>query len=394
MTPTIPVRYGIDMLLEGWLEELTSARVGLVTNDAATTSIAGSSTLTPSRLALQQAGVNLVRLFSPEHGLGAVAAGDAVADGVDPLTGVSVVSLYGERLRPQAADLEGLDLLLFDIPDVGARFYTYIWTLSYIMEACAEANLPLWVLDRPNPVGGSLDDVEGPMLDPDISTFVGRWNLPIRHCLTLGELAHLWQQERQLALSLSVIKMDGWQRSMHWPQTQNPFVPMSPALPTYETAILYPGTCLIEGTNLSEGRGTSMPFLQIGAPWVDQMALYQRFQARNLPGLAVRPCQFVPTSSKHTGEVCHGLMLHPITPQQIKPVLTGLCLLQDIIHLHPEHFAWLAYPAGQNEPGFGHFDRLIGQFNLREQLTQADFSPAQVTQVPDWAKYVQPYLLY
>ncbi|MBX3053919.1 MAG: DUF1343 domain-containing protein [Caldilineaceae bacterium] len=396
----IGVRYGIDMLLAGMIGQIQGQRVGLVTNDAAATSATYTHMLTPTRLALQEAGVNLVSLFSPEHGLGAAAAdGAEIGHGFDPLTGLPVHSLYGESFRPSAEQLDGLDLLLFDIPDVGARFYTYIWTLSHVMEACAEAGLPLWVLDRPNPLGGYLGDVEGPMLDEArISTFVGRWNIPIRHCLTAGELARLWHKEKEMALELMVVKMAGWLRKDHWPATGNPFVPMSPSMPSYEAALVYPGTCLFEGTNVSEARGTANPFQQVGSPWMDSLAVSDGFNAQAVPGIVARPVQFTPINSKYAGQLCFGVMLHGVEPERARPVQAGLVLLSEIIDLHREHFAWLPYPTAANAPGFGHFDRLVGQLHIRESLdAQLDNLRSQITgwtAAGDWARRVGDILLY
>ncbi len=394
------VRYGIDMLLAGMVSQIQGKRVGLVTNDAAATSATYTHMLTPTRLALQDAGVNLVSLFSPEHGLGAAAAdGAEVGPGFDPLTGLPVHSLSGASLRPSAEQLAGLDILLFDIPDVGARFYTYIWTLSHVMEACAEAGLPLWILDRPNPLGGYLADAEGPMLDEaHISTFVGRWDIPIRHCLTAGELARLWHKEKHLSLELMVVKMAGWSRKLHWPGTANPFVPMSPAMPSYEAALVYPGTCFFEGTNVSEGRGTANPFQQVGAPWMDCLAVADGFNGQAVPGIVARPVEFKPSSSKYAGELCYGVMLHGVEPERARPVQAGLLLLAEIIDLHRNEFAWLPYPSADNAPGYGHFDRLVGQLHIREALSaQLDNLRSQIvgwTATGDWPRRVGEILLY
>ncbi len=396
-TPSTPVRFGIDMLLAGLRSDLQGLRIGMVTNDAATTGVAYGQ-MTPSRLALQRAGIAPLRLFSPEHGIGAAAAdGAVIEDAVDTLTGIPVRSLYGERFRPAVEDFADLDLVLFDIPDIGARFYTYIWTLSYVMEACQEAGTPLWVLDRPDPIGGEFRYAEGPMLDPAISTFVGRWNIPVRHSLTAGELAQLWYAENQFSFELSVIKVTGWLRTMYWPETGNPFVPTSPSLSTFDAALVYPGTCLFEGTNLSEGRGTASPLLQIGAPWLDHGTLCDRFNAHELPGVVARPVHFIPHLSKYAGEPCRGVMLHAVQ-HRLYPVRMGLHLLADIIALHPEEFSWLPYPTAANQPGYGHFDRLIGRTDIREALQtepeELSLLLDQWTQTGNWFDRVQPYLLY
>jgi uncharacterized protein YbbC (DUF1343 family) len=378
---------------------LAGLRVGLVTNAAATTA-ALPAPLTPSRLALQKAGVNLTTLFSPEHGLGADAAdGAGIANAMDPLTGLPIHSLYGSTYRPTPAMLSGLDLLLFDIPDIGARFYTYIWTLSYVMETCAEVGLPLWVLDRPNPLGGNLAAAEGPLLDErHISTFVGRWAMPIRHSLTIGELARWWNADRNLGVDLAVVALRGWRRSQQWPALGLPFIPTSPAMPSYETALLYPGVCLFEGTNLSEGRGTALPFQVAGAPWLDGIALADAVNALKLPGLRARAVHFTPSVSKYAGESCQGVMLHTIDASALRPVAMGLHLLATIIALHPDDFAWLAYPTAANAPGFGHFDRLIGRPEIRQAIeARAGDHAGQIakwTAAPGWRERVSPHLLY
>ncbi len=394
------LRFGVDVLLADPPPQLKRGQIGLVTNDAATTSAIGSPyrSLVPTRWALQRAGVPLTVLFSPEHGLGAAAAdGAQVGHTQDRLTGLPVYSLYGETLRPTPEMLSQIDLLLFDIPDVGSRFYTYIWTLSHVMEACAEAGTPLWVLDRPNPLSGDLSLVEGPMLDEaHISTFVGRWSMPIRHSLTLGELARLWRRERRLSLELNIVEMNGWERTWIWPQTGNPFVPPSPNMPDYETAALYPGTCFFEGTNLSEGRGTAVPFRVVGAPWLDNLTVAEGFNRLNLPGLAARPVQFTPGSGKHAGRLCFGVMLHLIDPVAARPVAAGLFLLSLVIARHPDEFAWLPYPTHGNGPGYGHFDRLVGRLDIREQLAQEPSSEQilEWTSAPGWRERVQPSLIY
>lgn len=396
---TSNIHFGIDTLLAQHLAAIQGLRVGLVTNDTATTA-ALPRPLTPVRRALQQAGVALCTLFAPEHGMGAGAEDGALIDDArDGLTGLSVYSLYGASVRPTPAQLAGLDLLLFDIPDIGARFYTYSWTLSHVMEACAEVGLPLWVLDRPNPLGGDLTQAEGPILDEaHISTFVGRWAIPIRHSLTLGELARLWNGERRLGVDLTVIPIEGWRRNQLWSALGLPFVPTSPAMPSAETTLIYPGTCLFEGTNLSEGRGTSTPFRLVGAPWLDGWAVADTVNAQNHPGVVARAAPFTPTANKYAGQVCQGIMLHVLNDQEFRPVATGLHLLATIIRQHPQHFQWLSYPTAVNVAGQGHFDRLIGDLSVREALQQAagDMTTRirQWTATRTWTTRVQPYLLY
>ncbi len=386
------VEFGVDRLIATVPAALKSARVGMVTSNVATTASSGAS----SRVALQNAGVHLTKLFGPEHGLAATAPdGDPVRDTRDPATGLPVASLYGDTIRPTPEMLADIDILLYDIPDVGSRFYTYIWTLSHVLEACAENQKSLYVLDRPNPLGGDLSAIEGPMLDEkNLSSFVGRWNIPIRYSLTIGELAKLWNAERNIRCDLHVIPCAGWTRDMHWPATKLPFVPTSPNLPSYETALFYPGTCLIEGTKLSEGRGTDAPFRLIGAPWVNSEALAASLNARHLPGVTIKLAAFTPQGRKYAGERCHGIRLECTDAKILRPVALGLHLIADLIRLHPAQFEWLPYPTAANKKGLQHFDRLVGQLNIRPALESTQTIDPHWTRADGWLQRVTPHLLY
>lgn len=389
------ITFGIDRLLAA--PDSLRGKLGLVTNAAARP--AADSKL-PSRVALQQAGFELVRLFSPEHGLAATAPdGTVVADTVDPLTGLPVVSLYGERMRPPRESLADLDAVLFDIPDIGARFYTYIWTLSHVLEACAEAGVPLVVLDRPNPLSGDLEMAEGPILNVEkFSSFVGRAAIPIRHSLTVGELAQLWNAEWKLNAKLQVLRCAGWQRAMHWPDTGLPFVPTSPAMASYEAALLYPGLCLFEATNLSVGRGTPVSFQAVGAPWLRAAATAHRFNGLAHPGVTARPDHFAPTPSPHAGERCEAVRLVVNDARTFHPVAAGLLLLATVIELNREQFRWANYPTAANPTGQGHFERLIGRADGGDVLEKG---PAPLREwmkewatAPDWPTRVKDVLLY
>lgn len=389
------VLFGIDQVLAA--PGLLHGRLGLVTNDAART--ATDPTLS-TRLALPRAGCELVRLFSPEHGLDANAAdGAAVGDSFDTLTGLPVVSLYGERLRPPRQTLADLDAILFDIPDIGARFYTYIWTLWHLLEACAEAGLPLVVLDRPNPLGGDLAVAEGPMLDvARFGSFVGRAAMPIRHSLTVGELARLWNAERKLKADLEVVPCCGWSRAMHWPDTGLPFVPTSPAIASYEAALLYPGLCLFEATNLSVGRGTPLPFQVLGAPWLKAAVTARAFNALALPGVQAATTNFTPSQPPHANEDCAAVKLSVIDAQQFRPVRSGLHLLATVIRCHREQFFWADYPTAANPTGQAHFERLVGEAGLRELLEEdpPDLAERLEHETParDWPERTRQALLY
>lgn len=397
------VRFGADRLAAEPSLLGGGTRVGLVTNDAARLAgddaarLAGDEDVR-TRLALLDAGVPIVRLFSPEHGLSASADdGTAVADGTDHLTGLPVVSLYGARTHPDAESLCHLDAVLFDIPDIGARFYTYTWTLFHVMAACAEGGVRVVVLDRPNPLGGDLARAEGPVLEPDCRSFVGEDAIPVRHQLTLGELARLWRRERFTDLDLRVVSCSGWTRAMRWPDTGLPWVPTSPAMPSFESAQLYPGTCLFEATNLSVGRGTDAPFQQVGAPWLDAHAVLADLARRIPKGVEFSETSFTPGAAPYIAEPCHGVRVRVADAGALRPVALGLLLMAAIASTHRLRFQWARYPTAANPGGEGHFERLIGRRDIRRQF---DVSPGDIdadivrgwTSVGDWAERVGPSL--
>lgn len=398
MSAPEPIRFGADELLRTPERFGRTARLGLVTNDAAR--LAADASLR-TRVALQRAGLPLARLFSPEHGLAARAPdGAAVGDALDAHTGLPVVSLYGEQMRPPAAALAGLAAVLFDVPDVGARFYTYIWTLSHVLDVCAEAGVPLLVLDRPNPLGGELARCEGPLLDEArCASFLGRAALPVRHGLTAGEFARLWQRERQPGAALEVVPARGWRRTALWPELRLPWVPPSPAMTSFDAALLYPGLCLFEATNLSAGRGTRWPFQVIGAPWLDAGRLAERLRAHSLPGVSVQPLRFTPAQAPHAGLSCEGVRLRVENVAAVRPVALGLRLLAEVVALRQPQFAWARYPTAANPTGAGHFERLVGRPGLREKLEAGaerldDARLQEWTAAPGWAARAEPCLLY
>ncbi len=391
------VLFGVDRLAADCSLLRDVRRAGLVTNDAAR--LAGDAARR-GRVALLDAGVPVVRLFSPEHGLSADAAdGAAVADGNDTLTHLPVVSLYGERLRPDQDSLRDLDAVLFDVPDVGARFYTYTWTLFHMLAACTELGLPLVVLDRPNPLGGDLSLAEGPVLDLACRSFVGDDAIPVRHQLTLGEMARLWKHERFTAADLRVVLCEGWSRAMRWPETGLAWVPTSPAMPAFESAQLYPGLCLFEATNLSVARGTDAPFQQIGAPWLDVPAVLADLARRIPKGVEFSEVTFTPGTPPYIGEPCRGVRVRVTDASALRPVALGLLLLAAIATTHRLRFQWARYPTAANPSGDGHFERLIGRTDVRRRF---DASPADInadtvrewTSVGDWEDRVRESLLY
>ncbi|MFA6166515.1 MAG: DUF1343 domain-containing protein [Gemmatimonadaceae bacterium] len=392
-----PVSFGVDRLIADAALLGAAARVGLVTNDAARlASDAGRH----AREALIAAGIPLVRLFGPEHGLTAAADdGAAVADGTDPLTHLPVISLYGERVRPDAESLSDLDAVLFDIPDVGVRFYTYTWTLYHLLAACVRTGTRVVVLDRPNPLGGDLQSAAGPVLDLACRSFLGEDAIPIRHQLTLGELARLWQRDHFPKVRLDVIACDGWARAMRWPDTQLPWVPTSPAMPSFESAQLYAGTCLFEATNLSVGRGTDAPFQQVGAPWLDVGAVLADLARRVPKGVEFSETTFVPATGPYAGEECHGIRITVTWAGALRPVALGLLLMAAVASTHRLRFQWTRYPTAANPSGEGHFERLVGRRDIRRVFDKApqDIDAEQVrswTEVGDWAERVGPVLEY
>ncbi|QDU18342.1 exo-beta-N-acetylmuramidase NamZ family protein [Urbifossiella limnaea] len=312
MTPT--VRTGLDALRDADFAPLRGRRVGLVCHPASV-----DSQLRHAADLLAGA-TRLVALFGPEHGFHGTAQ-----DLIGVADTVAVHSLYGataESLRPTAAQLAGLDALVIDLQDVGSRYYTFQATMLFCLEAAAPLGLPVVVLDRPNPLGGA---VEGPGINPGFESFVGPHSVPTRHGLTMGELARLYAAERRLGVDLTVIPCDGWRRGMYFEETGLPWVLPSPNMPTVETAVVYPGGCLIEGTNQSEGRGTTRPFELCGGPTIDPVALAR--QLDGLPGVRFRPAWFRPTFQKWAGEECGGVQLHVTDRRAFRPVRTGLAVL-------------------------------------------------------------------
>ncbi|MFC5412365.1 exo-beta-N-acetylmuramidase NamZ domain-containing protein [Larkinella bovis] len=388
------VRLGIDVFLDQW-RDFRSKKLALVTNHAATT-----SAYTPSRQALQTAGFRLVRLFSPEHGLETVGAdGRFMPNGTDPLTGLPVISLYGDQLRPAAGDLADLDAVVVDLPDVGCRFYTYLWTLTYVMEACAEHQKPLLLLDRPNPLSGTLARAEGPMLDESrCASFIGRWSIPVRHSCTFGELARFWQHQRLPTLDLTVIRVEGWKRSRFQADWQPSFVPTSPAMVSREAALLYPGLGLLEATNLSEGRGTALPFRVAGAPWLEATTLVARFNALQVPGVVARALIFTPQEGKYANQLCRGVQFHVCDAARVRPVFSAMAFIKLVRDHHPETFGWRPYPTLINPTGEQHLDKLLGIWqaeSLFEEPLDAFLKTARAVLFPEaWATTIRPFLGY
>lgn len=351
------VKCGLDVFLEQEISSIKEANVGLVANHASVS----RDLLHISDLLISE-GVRLHAMFGPEHGIrGDVWAGSEVTDGVDPYTGVRVFSLFGKHLEPTEQMLDGVDMMLIDLQDIGSRFYTYLYTMSAVMVACKQHSIPVCILDRPNPITGLA--AEGFVLQPGYSSFVGRYPIAQRHSLTIGELALLFSQNFGAGEVPKVVPMLGWRRDMWFDETGLPWVMPSPNIPTLQTALVYSGTCLFEGTNVSEGRGTTRPFELIGTPWINSRDFKHALDKHQLPGVKFREAHFIPFHSDYTKQNCAGVQLYVDDPKTFRPVHTAVAMLCALQELYPGQFKI-------NAPteGIGHFDFLAGSSTLRESI--------------------------
>jgi uncharacterized protein YbbC (DUF1343 family) len=360
-------------------KQLAGLRIGLVTNQTGRDR-AGRSTID---VLFKAPGVKLMALFSPEHGIRGL-ADDKVSDTKDEQTGLPIYSLYGESRRPKVEQLKNLDALVYDIQDVGVRFYTYIATLGYVMEEAGKARLPVFVLDRPNPING--EDVEGPIADADKLSFTAYHTLPVRHGLTIGELARLYNDERHISADLHVIRMEGWRRAMWLDATGLTWINPSPNMRSLTEAALYPGVGLLETTNVSVGRGTDTPFEVIGAPWLDGPKLASYLNARRIAGVRFIPVRFTPRSSVFKNEECGGINLVIIDRPQFQSVPTGIEIAVALQRLFPSDWKVDAYA------------RLLVNADALERLKRGESPPDIVrswaTALENFSNLRRKYLLY
>jgi len=388
----VRVRTGVERVLAGEAPHLRRLDLGLVAHPASVT-----PTLDASAQALLAGGYRIRALFGPQHGARGEKQDNMIESDpfTDPATGLRVHSLYGDVRKPTPAMLEGLDALLFDLQDVGVRVYTFAWTMALAMEACAEAGVRFVVLDRPNPIGGSLR--EGPVLRPGFESFVGLHPIPLRHGLTCGELARWLNDARGIGCDLEVIACEGWTRAMHWSDTGLPWVLPSPNLPTPDSCMVYPGMVLLEGTNLSEGRGTTRPFELFGAPYLDPHALAASLEGGLDAGVKLRPCHFEPSFQKHAGQLCGGGQLHLIDRSAFRPVRTAVAILVAARAEAPDRFAWRE-PPYEYEAVKPPIDILWGHTSLRTGI-DAGLSADEILRGTDdelaaFDAGVRPFLLY
>lgn len=382
---------GIDVLRKNGYAALRGKRVGLMTNASGV----DSKLISTYEILWRTPEVNLVALFAPEHGFTTARQdGEEIAHSTDAHTSLPVFSLYGANERPTEAMLSMVDMIVCDIQDIGTRYYTFAWTIMYILESAGAYGVEVLILDRPNPLGGI--QVSGQVLTDGIQSLVGRYPIPIQHGMTLGELAQIgntaWNPQ---PAPLTIIPCAGWQRSMHWRDTRLEWVPPSPNMPHISTVQHYPGACLIEGTNLSEGRGTALPLEIAGAPWINAYDLAKALNQQEWDGVRFRPHTFVPTASKYQGETCYGVQVHITDRSAFRPIETWLNIIQVIRQIYPEDFEWLP-PIKKGD--YAHFDRLIGSFAVRPQLHQgvpvAEITQSWAAACQTFAEIRRPYLLY
>ena len=386
------VQLGIDNLLASQPDWLRKARIGLLANQASV-----DNRLRHTQNRLLEAGANLTAIFAPQHGyLGEQQANMIESDDfIDKHLDIPVFSLYSTTRQPTDTMLSHIDILVVDLQDVGTRVYTFASTLALCMEAARDHDVKVVVLDRPNPIGGKRS--EGNLLDPERSSFVGRFPIPMRHGLTIAELALLFNEAFGLGAPLKVFHLNGWRRSMLYGHTGLYWVPPSPNLPTPESTLVYPGQVMLEGTNLSEGRGTTTPFELWGSPYLKPELVTERLPQEDLSGLILRPARFTPSFDKWTGQSCAGFQIHLADPEKYCPYATSLTLVQAVLTTHRDEFQWASPPY---EYEFHHLpiEIILGSVNLHAQLEAGtpvkDLQQSWEPQLRDFRELCEPYLLY
>lgn len=357
------VKTGLDLISRAWPRRLMGARIGLLVHPPSVARNFNHAITVFSELDKLQPKV----LFGPQHGI----MGQTQDNMVEwkgfrhPELRIPVYSLYGRTRKPTRRMLKDIDVLVIDLQDIGSRYYTFIWTMALAMEACHEAGRTVVILDRPNPINGS--DLEGPILRKEFASFVGLYPLPIRHGMTIGELSLYIKELYHNSLDLHVVHLRGWKRRLWYDETGLPWVFPSPNIPTLETAAVYPGMCLLEGTNLSEGRGTTRPFEIFGAPFVNPDKVVTMLRGFKLPGVVFRPMHFLPTFQKHSGRLCGGAQIHVTDRSIIKPFKTAVAILKVVRTLYPEDFAW-KLPPYEYESRLLPIDILAGSDSLRKDI--------------------------
>jgi uncharacterized protein YbbC (DUF1343 family) len=352
---------GIDRLLQNDFKGMRGMKVGLLSNISCC-----NSGLRPTVSIFERSSkVVLNAIFAPEHGFHCALQDQIKVPDSQHHGRVMVHSLYGRKLKPTRHALRALDAIVIDLPDIGTRYYTFLWSAMLLAREAAKSGKKVFVLDRPNPLNGMI--VQGPMIDPGYESFVGLYSIPIRHGMTMGELCNMFNQEYNLGADITVIKMKGWRREMCAPDTGIPWTVPSPNMPSFATALIYPGMCLLEGTNVSEGRGTTKPFEILGAPWIEPYALAHSLNRCNIPGAIFRPIDFMPTFHKYRKKLCGGVQLHVKDHTRFSPIITGLQTIKKIHSMFREEFRWRK-PPYEFEKEKMPFDILIGNSWIREAI--------------------------
>ena len=375
--PNTSIEIGLDIFEKNWPNRLKGARAGLLVHPASVNRRLEHAI----NLFLKSRKLELKALFGPQHGIRGETQDNMVEwEGFhDPQTNLPVYSLYGHARRPTPEMLKDIDAMVIDVQDVGSRYYTFIWTMELCMQACHDNGKSVIVLDRPNPLGGAI--TEGPVLDMAYASFVGQRLLPIRHGMTIGEVGSYLRNEFYASLDFHVIPMQGWRRGMWFDQTGLPWVMPSPNMPTLDTAIVYPGMCLVEGTNLSEGRGTTRPFEIFGAPFIEPEVMIKKLKELKLAGIVFRPMYFQPTFQKYAGELCGGAQIHVADRNKFKPFKTAVAVLRTVYDLYPKSFRW-KQPPYEYEKEKMPIDILSGTDKLRKDIENGE----KIEKMEEWWK--------
>lgn len=361
------MKTGLDIFEKNWPPQLKGARAGLVVHPASVNRKLEHA----ADCFLKSRKVKLTTLFGPQHGIYGETQDNMIEwmGFRDNRTGLPVYSLYSDTRKPSPSMLQDIDVLILDMQDVGSRYYTFIWTMDLCMQVCHETEISVVILDRPNPLGGTI--TEGPVLDVAYASFVGRRPLPVRHGMTIGEIGGYFKNEFYQSLDLHVISMMGWKRSMWFDETGLPWVLPSPNMPTPDTAVVYPGMCLLEATNLSEGRGTTRPFEIFGAPFTEPDKFVSLLGKFKLPGVIFRPMHFLPTFQKHAGTLCGGAQIHVSDRKKFKPFKTGVAIIKAAHDLYPDDFTW-KQPPYEYETEKMPVDILAGTDRLRKEIENGE----------------------
>jgi uncharacterized protein YbbC (DUF1343 family) len=370
---------GIDVCVKNNFLKFGKKRLGLLVHSA---SVDSSLSYTHD-LFLQNC--NVTALFSPEHGLYGT---QEYMEEVETFKyqDISVYSLYGKHLEPTKEMLDEIDTMVIDLQDIGTRYYTYIWTIVLTLQACARYNKKVILLDRPNPINGRI--VEGPILSSNYRSFVGLYPIPVRHGMTIGELANMFNTHFNIGADLEIIKMRNWQRDMWFDDTKLPWIPPSPNIPTLESATVYPGMCLLEGTNISEARGTTKPFEFFGAPWIEAQDVCEKLNKMGLQGVFFRPVQFVPAKDKYKGKICKGAQIHVTQRDNFSPFITGITVIKVIRDMYSQCFKWRKPPYEYENKRLP-FDLLVGNSYIRREIEKN----IEINKLPDiWKEELKSFL--